>query len=117
MNSLRDDNVVAYADMVKHEKEQQWRSGAQKILVQAKRENVLMQMERTYRERMLEVYNAVRNRLQYHSEISAVEKRTRHKHMAEWVIRKVLESITPEQQKQSINLCIAELSNLVKLQK
>lgn len=117
MDNIRDDNIKQNLECIQLEKKLQAKSLAQKTIALTKRENVLMQLETTYRKRLMEVYNAVNNRLRFHAEISTIDRRIQHKHMSEWIIAKVLSSLTPEQQKQSVNQCIAELANFAKLQK
>lgn len=86
----------------------------QKILVDAKRENVALQLEAAYRERLMRAYTAVKQRLDYQAEKQEVERRFVQRNLVDYVVRKVRSAITPEQEKQNIDKCIADLAGLAK---
>lgn len=86
----------------------------QTLLVQAKRENVALQLEASYRERLLTAYQQVKNRLDYQVEKTNAERRIAQKNLVEYVIARVKASITPDQEKQNINKCISDLALLAK---
>jgi hypothetical protein len=54
------DEIETYNDAVAAEKKEQWRAEGQKDLFAAKKENVGLQLEAAYRERLLNAYNEVR---------------------------------------------------------
>jgi hypothetical protein len=54
------DEIGTYTDAVAAEKKEQWRAEGQKDLFAAKKENVGLQLEAAYRERLLNAYNEVR---------------------------------------------------------
>lgn len=110
----RTNQVQALVDSNEHEKKEQWRSEGQLILHDAQKENVALQLEAVYRERLAQVYGEVKRRLDYHVEIQAVERRVQQKHLVNWVTSKVLASITPDQDKATLDKCIADLGAMAK---
>lgn len=110
----RRDQVAAYEDAVEHEKTEQWRAEGQLLLNDAQKENVALQLEAAYRERLAQVFSEVKRRLDYQVEIQLVERRVKQKHLVNWVTNKVLSSITPDQDKETLSKCIADLGALAK---
>ncbi|KAH0545716.1 ATP synthase subunit b, mitochondrial [Cotesia glomerata] len=108
----RTDTVDAYEQAIEHEKKEQWRSEAQQMIMDAKKENIKMQIEASYRERAFTVYNEVKKRLDYQLQIANVERRIAQKHMTQWIINNVVKSITPDQEKAALQQCISELQSL-----
>lgn len=58
-NDNRTAEMQYYEDGVQQEKKQQWRMDGQKMIMDIKKVNVQMQLEATYRERMMKVYEEV----------------------------------------------------------
>lgn len=58
-NDGREQTVRGLEDSIKEEKTAQWRAEGQELLIQAKKENVLFQLEAAYRERLMNAYNEV----------------------------------------------------------
>ncbi|KAK9884240.1 hypothetical protein WA026_005190 [Henosepilachna vigintioctopunctata] len=102
------------SDGIELEKKLQSSMEAQTMLSQAKRENVALQLEANYRQKLMTVFNLVKKRLEYQSEKQNIERRIAQKNLVEWVVAKVKTSITPDQEKQNIDRCIADLANLSK---
>lgn len=109
----RKDDIAANEEMIEHEKKEQWRAEGQLMLNDAQKENVAMQLEAAYRERLAQVYNEVKRRLDYQVDIQLVERRVKQKHLVNWVSNKVLGSITADQDKETLAKCIAELGTMV----
>jgi len=82
------------------------------ILFDAKKENVALQLEASYRQRLQDVHNQVKKRLDYQLETSNVQTQFEQKHMINWIVGNVRESITPALQQASLKQCITDLKSL-----
>jgi len=89
-----------------------WREDGQKYLFEAKRENVDLQLESIYRQRLAEVHTAVKKRLDYMVEVESTQRRVQQQHMVQWIVNSVMASITPQQEKESLSKCIQDLKAL-----
>lgn len=58
-NASRKAAVENYENGIKFEEKAQWQAEGQKLLFEAKRENVLLQLEAIYRERAMQLYSEV----------------------------------------------------------
>lgn len=81
-------------------------------MIDAKKENVALQLEAAYRERLATVYSEVKRRLDYQVERLNVERRIAQRHQVNWVVSNVMKSISPDQEKAAINQAIADLGAL-----
>lgn len=99
-------------NIIAGEKDAQFRAEGQKILMDAKKENVAMQLEAVYRERAMMVYRTVRGRLDYHSKRYYAEARVHQKWMIGWILQNVQKSITPDFEKKAFDKCIQDLTAL-----
>lgn len=82
------------------------------LMINAKKENVQLQLEADYRRRFIEAHSVVKNRLDYLVACRNIEQRIAHKHKVNWVIIQTISSITAEHKKEEIDKCFADLSAL-----
>jgi len=113
-NESREEQKNILGEQISSEEKAQWSMEGQTVLVEAKRENVALQLEANYRERLIKVYSEVKKRLDYQAEKQNIERRITQKNLVDYVVGKVRASITPDQEKQNINKCISDLSLLAK---
>ncbi|XP_030076906.1 ATP synthase peripheral stalk subunit b, mitochondrial [Microcaecilia unicolor] len=97
---------------IEGEKKEQWRVEGRHFLFDAKRNNILMLLETNYRERLLNVYHEVKKRLDYQIDLQHLKRRKEQDHMINWVEKSVIQSITAQQEKESIAKCISDLKRL-----
>jgi F-type H+-transporting ATPase subunit b len=109
---LKDKSVALLESAIKEEKHSQWQAQGQKLLFDAKRENIFVQLEAAFRERQMQVYKAVKSRLDYKMEMDNVTRRFQHQHMVDWIVGNVRKSITPDLEKKSLDQCIQDLKSL-----
>ncbi|KAG8450899.1 hypothetical protein GDO86_003243 [Hymenochirus boettgeri] len=112
--TVKDSAVKNLERAVEEEKKEQWRVEGRNHLFDAKRNNVTMLLEINFRERLLNVYNEVKKRLDYQVALQHLHRRKEQDHMINWVEKNVVQSISPQQQKESISKCIADLKLLSK---
>ncbi|NXH43963.1 AT5F1 synthase, partial [Dicaeum eximium] len=112
--AMKDEAIQALQSAIEEEKKEQWRVEGCSYLFNAKRNNIAMLLEANYRERLLTVYNEVKKRLDYQVAMQNLRRQKEQEHMIQWVEKNVIQSITPQQQKESIAKCILDLKALSK---
>lgn len=106
----RREEIAFYEQEIKSAQDAQWRAEGQKLLMDAKKENIAMQLEAAYRERSMHVYQSVKGRMDYHVKKYRAEARIHQKWMIEWILENVYKSITVEFQQQAMDSAIRDLS-------
>jgi len=59
LDETRNNEIAQYEDLILHEKKIQASLDGQKMIIDIKKENIKMQLEATYREHMVQVYQEV----------------------------------------------------------
>jgi F-type H+-transporting ATPase subunit b len=112
IDKARVDTLNALQQAIKDEQHAQWQTDGQKILIEAKKENVALQLESEFRRRQMQVFNEVKRRLDYQLEQVNIQRRLQQKHMVDWVVNNVVKSISPQQEKDMLAKCISDLKGL-----
>lgn len=112
LNSGRDVSIDQAKSKIVSEKAEQERALAQKMLFDAKRENVALQLEAAYREQLIKVFTETKKRLDYQVEVQNVQRNLEQRHVVDWVLRNVRAAVTPEQEKATLSQCIANIKSL-----
>ncbi|XP_061488013.1 ATP synthase F(0) complex subunit B1, mitochondrial [Rhineura floridana] len=112
--AVKNDMMTQLEKGIETEKKEQWRIEGRHYLFDAKRNNVAMLLESNYRERLLTVYREVKKRLDYQVALQDLKRSMEQDHMINWVERNVRQSITAQQEKESIAKCILDLKVLSK---
>ncbi|XP_007425586.1 ATP synthase F(0) complex subunit B1, mitochondrial [Python bivittatus] len=99
---------------IENEKKQQWRAEGHHYLFDAKRNNIAMILETNYRERLLAVSREVKKKLDYQVALQQLKRRMERDHMISWVEKSVWQSVTAQEEKESIAKCILDLKALSK---
>ncbi|NWR31594.1 AT5F1 synthase, partial [Tachuris rubrigastra] len=110
--AVKNEAIEGLQAAIEEEKKEQWRVEGRSYLFDAKRNNVAMLLEANYRERLMMVYNEVKKRLDYQVAMQTLKRQKEQDYMIQWVEKNVVQSITPQQQKESIAKCILDLKAL-----
>lgn len=107
-------SIKSIQDAINQEKSQQALVQKRHYLFDVQRNNIAMVLEVTYRDRLHKVYREVKNRLDYHISVQDMLRRKEQEHMISWVEKHVVQSISAQQEKETIAKCIADLKLLAK---
>lgn len=111
-DKAKGDIVVKLDEALAEEKKNNLYFEGSKIVMQAKRENIQMQLEAEYRRRIMNVYEQTKRRLDYNLELYNTKRKLEQKHMVDWIVNSVVKSITPDQEKEALKKCIEDLNVL-----
>ncbi|KAG1701305.1 ATP synthase subunit b, mitochondrial [Nymphon striatum] len=96
LNDTKNAVVQNYEEAIKNEETLIDQSKASITLLEAKRENVKLQLEAEYRRRAMDAYTRVKNRLDYQLQVQDAKIRVEKEHMSDWITNNVVKSITPQ---------------------
>ncbi|KRX94944.1 ATP synthase subunit b, mitochondrial [Trichinella pseudospiralis] len=82
------------------------------MIYEAKRENIALQIEADYRQRLAVAHKNVKQRLDYMVDSAALKRKYQRKNMLDWVVNEVKKSITAQQEKAMMTQCIDRLKEL-----
>merc|ERR1712113_897333 len=97
---------------VAEEEKAQWMGASYEQLIEAKKENVALQLEAEYRNRLKDAFTQVKRRLDYQLQTANVIRSHEQRHMVDWIINNVTKSITAKQEEDALKKCIADLKAL-----
>lgn len=112
-NSGRQSVINVNTESIADEEKCQWSMDGQKILVEAKRENVGLQLEAAYRKRIVQVFEEVKKRLDYQVDVQNVQNGYVQKNIVSWVVSEVHKSLSPDVLDKYMEKCIEDLEGLV----
>jgi len=114
VKKVRQDEIDRCKAAIAEEENSQWMATSYKELIEAKKENVGLQLEIEYRSRLNEAYKQVKKRLDYQLATANVLRAAEQKHMVQWIIDNVRKSITAKQEADALKACVADLKALAK---
>jgi len=118
MYKWKQDQLAEFTNSIQTEEQlQKSYQAINDMLFEAKRENVHLQLEAIYRERLHAIYTAVKRQMDFLSEYEATRRRFQQKHMADWIMQQVRSSITPQIEQAALKQCVLDLKALASAKK
>jgi len=108
----KNQEIKQVQDSIAHEKKTQWQMEGGDMIFDVKKENIALQVEATYRERIMTVFSEVKKRLDYQVDKQNIERNILQKNMVAWIVQRVQGAITPESEQENLKKCIADLKGL-----
>ncbi|CAF1593608.1 unnamed protein product [Rotaria sp. Silwood1] len=81
-------------------------------LADARKDIINMILETAYRERMKQMYEAVKRRLDYQVSLQNARKDFERTNMINWITNEVKKSITPKQEQDTLQACLQQLKQI-----
>lgn len=82
------------------------------LLAEARKDIIHMGLEATYRDRMKQMYEAVKRRLDYQVTLQNARKDFERSNVIHWVISEVRKSITPKQEQEAMQASLNQLRQM-----
>ncbi|XP_033739817.1 ATP synthase subunit b, mitochondrial-like [Pecten maximus] len=108
------DFVQETNDNIENRKTMMYQQEALEYMYEVKKENVGLQLEIEYRQRLKSLYEEAKRKLDYQVSIANSKKSFEQGHMAKWITKSVYSNITPQLEKQVMDSCLANLRELAK---
>jgi len=83
-------------------------------VIEARKEVLQMGLESAYRERMRQMYEAVKRRLDYQLALQNARKDFERTNMINWITTEVRKAITGKQEQDTMQACLAQLRQMAK---
>jgi len=112
LRNIRQKEIDRCKDAIADEEKAQWMGTSYEQLIEAKKENVALQLEAEYRGRLQEAYTQVKKRLDYQLQTANVIRAHEQRHMVSWIVDNVKKSITAKQEEDALKKCISDLKAL-----
>jgi len=114
LSNIRQKEIDRCKVAIEDENQGQFMAGSYEELIEAKKENVALQLESEYRARMKEAFTQVKRRLDYQLQTANVIRTNEQRHMVDWIISNVKKNITAKQEEDALKKCVADLKGLAK---
>ncbi|KAH0513568.1 ATP synthase F(0) complex subunit B1, mitochondrial [Microtus ochrogaster] len=114
LEEVKQTTIKQIQDAIDMEKEQQALVQKRHYLFDVQRNNIALALEVTYRERLHRAYKEVKNCLDYNISVQNMMRLKEQEHMIDWVEKHVVQSISSQQEKETIAKCISDLKLLAK---
>ncbi|XP_048207360.1 ATP synthase F(0) complex subunit B1, mitochondrial-like [Perognathus longimembris pacificus] len=114
LEEVKQGSIKQIQDAIDAEKAQQALVQKRHYLFDVQRNNIAMALEVSYRDRLHRVYKEVKNRMDYHISMQNMMHQKEQEHMINWVEVRVIQSISAQQEKETIAKCITDLKMLAK---
>lgn len=112
LNRLKERELKAITDNLDQIKAVEDLLAARFDIMQALKNREDMKREVQHRENLAEVEQEVKKRLDYQLDLQELKNKIEHEHIADWVTKEVVKSITPQQEQEAIAQCLAEIEAL-----
>ncbi|XP_060866440.1 ATP synthase subunit b, mitochondrial-like [Metopolophium dirhodum] len=108
-NAFRKGEIHSLKKIIEDQKIEVRRTEAEKHVIQAKRENIAIQLEAVRRERAIQAYNQVKRRLDYQVDLANLTRKVQHQFMVNWIVDNVKSAIN---EKDNFKKCMEDLQTL-----
>ncbi|KAJ8781796.1 hypothetical protein J1605_010780 [Eschrichtius robustus] len=114
MEEVKKASIKQIQDAIDLEKSQQALVQKRHYLFDVQKNDIAMALEVTYREWLHRVYKELKNRLDCHISVQNMVCQKEQEHMINWVEKHMVQSVSVQQEKETIAKCIANLKLLAK---